>query len=210
MTTASFPRSSDILLYTGVWLVRARRFRRRAGAPPSRPREPGLNDLPLPLLHARRAGRRGVRPRLALHARPGRQPRLVPAAPRVRGAAVRPVDRARAPAVHLRDDRVLDRRRRLDSRYVRRTEYDPARSRGGRAHRRGRPVQDRTPAEAAADPQVDRLHGRFSRSRLGRSSSSNRSSSTRRASASFPTRGHRTSWRTSWPSGTGISTAPPP
>ena len=37
--------------------------------------------------------------------------------------------------VHLRDDRVLDRGRRLDRRHVRRAEHDPARARRGRAHR---------------------------------------------------------------------------
>ena len=59
---------------------------------------------------------------------------------------LRPVDRAREPALHLRDDRVLDRRRRLDRRHVRRAEHDPARPRGGGADRRRRPDQDRASA----------------------------------------------------------------
>src|SRR5581483_8485113 len=62
-------------------------------------------------------------------------------------------------ARRLRDDRVLDRRRRLDRGHVRRAEHDPARPRGGGAHRRRRPGHHRAAAEAAADPQVDRVHG---------------------------------------------------
>src|SRR5262249_38919263 len=43
--------------------------------------------------------------------------------------------------------------------HVRRAEHDLARPGGGRAHRRGGPAHHRPAAEAAADPQVDRLHG---------------------------------------------------
>ena len=114
------------------------RARRRAGAAAARPRQPGLVGLPLPLLHSGRAGRRIVRPGLAVHARPVRQPRFVSAAPRARLAPVRRVDRAREPALRLRDDRVLDRGRRLDRRHVRRAEHHPARAGGGGADRRGR------------------------------------------------------------------------
>ena len=117
----------------------ARHLRRHAGAAPAWAGQPGLVDLPLPVLHPGRAGGGGIRPGLALHARPVGQPGLVPGAPRARGAALRRVDRARAPAVHLRDDRVLDRRRRVDRRHVRRAEHDPAGSRGGRADRWRRP-----------------------------------------------------------------------
>ena len=65
---------------------------------------------------------------------------------RARGGHLRPVDRSREPAVHLRDDRVLDRRRRLDRRHVRRAQHDPARPRGGRPHRRRGPDRDRASA----------------------------------------------------------------
>src|SRR5581483_7208545 len=53
----------------------------------------------------------------------------------------------------------LDRRRRLDRRHVRRAQHHPARPRGSGAHRRCRADRDRAPPEAAAHPQVDRLHG---------------------------------------------------
>ena len=48
------------------------------------------------------------------------------AAPPARREHLRAVDRAWKPAVHLRDDRVLDRRRGMDRDHVRGTEYDPA------------------------------------------------------------------------------------
>ena len=137
---------------------RADGVRRRPRPAPARTGRTGVVDVPLPLLHAGRPGRsRGGRD-LAVHARPHRQPGVVPAARRVRGAHLRPVDRPRKPALHLRHDRVLDRRRRLDRGDVRRAEHDPARPRGGGAHRRRRPLHDRVPPEAPADPQVDRLH----------------------------------------------------
>ena len=41
---------------------------------------------------------------------------------------LRPVDRARAPALHVRNDRLLDRSWGLDRRHVRGTEHDPARA----------------------------------------------------------------------------------
>ncbi len=137
-TTGSCRRSSTSSIYTSVWLsalvvlvvALALLLHGRA--------EPCLLDLPVPLLHPGRAGRRGVGPGLAVHARPVGEPWVVPAAPRARRRPVRPVDRARAPALHLRDDRVLDGRRRLDRRDVRRAEHHPERAGGGRAHRRGR------------------------------------------------------------------------
>ena len=78
------PAFEHILLYTSVWLGSLVVLRRRAGAAAARARQPGLVDLPVPLLHAGRAGRRRVRPGLAVHARPVGQPGLVPAAPRAR------------------------------------------------------------------------------------------------------------------------------
>ena len=65
----------------------------------------------------------------------------------------------------------------------------PPRPRGGRAHRRRRADRDRAPAEAAADPQVDRLHAdpllRDGNAALRRAADR----ATTRASASSRTRG---------------------
>ena len=63
------------------------------------------------------------------------------------------------PALHLRDDRVLDRRRRLGRRPVRRAEHDPAGAGGRRPYRWRRPPHARPSSQAPADPEVDRLHG---------------------------------------------------
>ena len=68
-------------------------------------------------------------------------------------------DRAREAPLHLRDDRVLDRGRRLGGRPLRRAQHDPAGAGGRRAHRRGGPADARPAPEAAAHPQVGRLHG---------------------------------------------------
>ena len=54
-------------------------LRRRPRAAAPRSRKPGVLDLPVPLLPPGRAGGLGGGPGLAVHARPERQPRLVPA-----------------------------------------------------------------------------------------------------------------------------------
>ena len=64
----------------------ADRAGRHPGAAAARSGQSGLLDVPVPLLHARRAGRRGVRPGLAVHARPVGESRVVLGAPRPRRA----------------------------------------------------------------------------------------------------------------------------
>ena len=120
---------------------------------------PGRRALPVPLLHPRRAGGRGERGCLALPARSEREPvRVHPALARLR--TVQQHDRTAEPPRHLRADGLLDRRRRLDRRDVRRAQQHPERAARGRRDGRGERPRHGAADQAATDSQVDRVHAR--------------------------------------------------
>ena len=126
------PAFEHILEFMAIWLVSQTVFvvglvLMLHNLAPARRR-----GLPFPLLHPGGSGGRRERGRVAVHARPDREPvRVRPALVRLR--AVRQHDRAGQPSGDLRDHGVLDRRRRMDRRDVRRAQqHSPRADRGCR------------------------------------------------------------------------------